>query len=34
MKYIIYPDGTIERVKNEKEAKEKRDNYDSHKLFK
>jgi len=34
MKYIIYPDGTVERVEDTKDAKEKTDNYDSHKLFK
>lgn len=33
MKYIIYPDGTIDRIKDFKDEKDKRDDYDSHKLF-
>ena len=34
MKYIVHPDGTIERVVSTKDAKDKKDAYDDHKLFK
>ena len=30
----MYPDGTIEKIKDKKDEKERRENYDSHKLFK